>query len=348
MKERMRYWMLAAILAIFCGVGIYIWCRGGDAPSDSSRKDVRIAIAWRADADNEFCTNIVEAFREAGVMVTVLPQVKASYLDYSGDAVAATCLDADGIGYLSEASGALVRSRGYDGSNAAEVLSGVDGVIFTGGEDIAPTLLATPQDWHHIEAEIDYNAARDVSDFLTMTYCLDYDIPIIGFCRGAQMLGVVSGATIIQDIPTWFAQQELPYNYEHRRKKTDGETYRDYVPHNVTLTDGSLLARYFGTTTLTGCPSWHHQALLSTEGTPLRVTGITTVSGIDMVEGIERTDKACAVGVQFHPEAAIVKHTGKAVNSANADLFMTYDAAIPLFRAFIEVCSNSTPSTLGQ
>lgn len=204
MKERMRYWMLAAILAIFCGVGIYIWCRGGDAPSDSSRKDVRIAIAWRADADNEFCTNIVEAFREAGVMVTVLPQVKAGYLDYSGDAVATTCLDSCGIGYLSDASGALLRSRGCDGSNAAEVLSGVDGVIFTGGEDIAPTLLATPQDWHHIEAEIDYNAARDVSDFLTMTYCLDYDIPIIGFCRGAQMLGVVSGATIIQDIPTWF------------------------------------------------------------------------------------------------------------------------------------------------
>ena len=340
MKERMRYWMLAAILAIFCGVGIYIWCSGDNAPSDSSRKEVRIAIAWRADADNEFCTNIVEAFREAGVTVTVLPQVKAGYLDYSGDAVAATCLDADGIGYLSEASGALVRSRGYDGSNAAEVLSGVDGVIFTGGEDIAPTLLASPQDWHRIEAEIDYNAARDVSDFLTMTYCLDYDIPLIGFCRGAQMLGVVSGATIIQDIPTWFAQQGLSYNYEHRREKAEGETYRDYTPHDVTLTKGSLLARFFGTTTLTGCPSWHHQALLSTKGTPLRVTATTTVSGIDMVEGIEHTDKRCAVGVQFHPEAAIVKHVGKAMNNANAREFMTYEAAIPLFRAFIEVCKN--------
>ena len=355
--------MLAAILAIFCGVGIYIWCSGDNAPSDSSRKEVRIAIAWRADADNEFCTNIVEAFREAGVTVTVLPQVKAGYLDYSGDAVATKNLNADGIGYLNSASGALVRSRGCDGSNAAEVMKGVDGVIFTGGEDIAPTLLATPQDWHHIEAEIDYNAARDVSDFLTMTYCLDHDIPLIGFCRGAQMLGVVSGATIIQDIPTWFAQQGLPYHYEHRRENAAGErlrvgetsakrlstngaqessgmTYRDYAPHDVTLSEGSVLAHFFGTTTLTGCPSWHHQALLSTEGTPLRVTATTTVSGIDMVEGIERTDKRCAVGVQFHPEAAIVKHTGRAVNSANAREFMPYDAAIPLFRTFIEVCKK--------
>ena len=269
MKQTIKLWTLSAILAVICGVCVMTcYSSSGDAPSDSSRKEVRIAIAWRADADNEFCTNIVEAFREAGVTVTVLPQVKADYLDYCGNAVAATCLDSCGIGYLSDASGALLRSRGYDGSNAAEVMSGVDGVIFTGGEDIAPTLLATPQDWHRIEAEIDYNAARDVSDFLTMTYCLDHDIP------------------------------------------------------------------------LTGCPSWHHQALLSTEGTPLRVTATTTVSGIDMVEGIERTDKRCAVGVQFHPEAAIVKHTGKAVNSANADQFMAYDAAIPLFRAFIEVCKN--------
>ena len=59
-----------------------------------------------------------------------------------------------------------------------------------------------------------------------------------------------------------------------------------------------------------------------------------------MVEGIERTDKRCAIGVQFHPEAAIVKHVGKAVNNANAREFMAYDAAIPLFRTFIEVCKN--------
>jgi len=164
------------------------------------------------------------------------------------------------------------------------------------------------QDWHRIEAEIDYNAARDVSDFLTMTYCLDHDIPLLGFCRGAQMLGVVSGATVIQDIPTWFASQGLPYNYEHRREKAEGETYRDYTPHDVTL---------------------------------LSVTATTNVSGVDMVEGVERTDKRCAIGVQFHPEAAIVKHIGKGVNNANASQFMTYDAAMPLLRAFIEECKKS-------
>ena len=60
-----------------------------------------------------------------------------------------------------------------------------------------------------------------------------------------------------------------------------------------------------------------------------------------MVEGVERTDKRCAVGVQFHPEATIVKHIGKGVNNANASQFMTYDAAMPLLSAFIEECKKS-------
>ena len=93
--------------------------------------------------------------------------------------------------------------------------------------------------------------------------------------------------------------------------------------------------------TIICCPSWHHQALLGTGGTPLRVTATTTVSGIDMIEGIERTDKERAIGIQFHPEAAIVKHIGKGLNNANASLFMTRDAALPIFRAFIGECKSN-------
>jgi putative glutamine amidotransferase len=59
-----------------------------------------------------------------------------------------------------------------------------------------------------------------------------------------------------------------------------------------------------------------------------------------MVEGVERTDKRCAVGVQFHPEAAVVKHLGKGVNNDNASQFMSYDAAMPLIRAFVEECGK--------
>lgn len=226
-KKLLIQGFIAAIIVIFCGVCVKT-CR------DDDRKELKIAIAWRADTDNEFCTNVVEAFRLAGVNVTVLPQVKASYIDYEGSSVSTNQLDADGIGYLSNDAGLLVRAKAYDGSNVAEVLCDVDGVVFTGGEDISPSLYAVQEDWHHIEAEIDYNAARDVSDYLTMAYSLDHDIPIWGFCRGSQMLGVVSGAAMIQDLPVWFASQNLDYNYEHRREKRnqgDRNFYtRFYVP----------------------------------------------------------------------------------------------------------------------
>ena len=69
---------------------------------------------------------------------------------------------------------------------------------------------------------------------------------------------------------------------------------------------------------------------------PLDATGI--VVPIVMVEGVERTDKRCAIGVQFHPEAAIVKHIGRGVNNANATQFMYYDTAVLLLHSFIDVC----------
>jgi len=333
-----KHLLITAVALVLLSV-VLMSCSKGNDNNDSSSANVKIAIAWRADTDNEFCTNVANAFREAGVEVVVLPQVKAEYLGYDGDAVSASCLDPDGIGYLSNASGSLVRSNTYQNSNAAAILDGVQGVLFTGGEDISPSLYATQEDWHHITEEIDYNAARDVSDYLTMAYCLDHNIPLLGFCRGAQMLGVVSGATMIQDLPTWFAAQGLPYQYEHRRQKAAGETYRDYTPHDVRIDQGSVLSRLFGgCTSLSGCPSWHHQAILSVDGTPLRASATTTVSGVANIEGIERTDKQCAVAIQFHPEAAVVKHIGKGVNNANAAQFMSYDAAMPIFRAFVEQC----------
>ena len=321
-----------SVCILLCCITVLFSC------SQKNNDELKIAIAWRADTESEFCTNVINSLAEAGVQVVILDQVKAAYIQYDGNNVSATCIDDEAIGYLSEEYGSMVRTMTYQESNITEVMKDVDAVVFTGGEDISPTLLHIPQDWHHIEAEIDYNAARDVSDFLTMSYCLDNDIPLLGICRGAQMLGIVSGATMIQDIPTWLADQGLEYKHEHRRVKAEGETYRDHTPHSVTLEAGSKLAEFYSTTTLDGCPSWHHQAINSTEGTPLRVTATTTVSGKEMVEGVERTDKKCAIAVQFHPEESVMKSLGKARNSENAHKFMSYDDSMKIFSSFIEAC----------
>ena len=203
------------------------------------------------------------------------------------------------------------------------------GVLFTGGEDISPSLYFTPEPWHGIAEEIDYNAERDVSDYLTMTYCLDRDIPVMGFCRGMQMLSVVSGGEVIQDVPAYFSALGRKYGHEHRNQKTAPDSYRDYAPHGVEVEPESLLYEIVGTNRLTGCPSWHHQAVKSVDSTRLAVTGYTDTNGVRMIEAVERTDKTFAVGLQFHPEAALIKHLD---NADNRNDFMDRDTALSVFR----------------
>lgn len=286
-----------------------------------------VGIAWRADTDSEFFTNICRAVEEAGGTWVMLDQVCSADLDYdeAGELTAGVAA----LGCLDETAAKLVRCNSWHGSNAAEAVGAVSIVLFTGGEDISSTLFYAPEPWHGIVDEIDYNAERDVSDYLTMAYCLDNDIPVMGFCRGMQMLSVISGAEMMQDVPAYFAENGLAYNYEHRNQKATPDSYRDYAPHAVQVAEDSLLYGIVGTTELQGCPSWHHQAVKNVDDTRLAVTGYTDTNGVKMIEAVERTDKTFAVGLQFHPEAALVKNIDDAENKGD---FMDYDTALSIFQ----------------
>ncbi len=310
--------------------------------STPAEEPVRIGIAWRADTESEFYTNVVCALREAGAEPVLLPQVRMEGWNYVDSILAPEYIDENDV--LLQQYADMVKA-GYDNSNVSTSVEGVCAVVFTGGEDIAPTLLRNPEPWHGIEAEKDYNATRDVSDYLTMSYCLDHDIPVMGMCRGMQMLVVVSGGTIIQDLPTYFAQQGKSYNYEHRNQVEPG-VYRDYAPHDVYVLDTTswlyktvessntnALTQSHNHTIIHGAPSWHHQAAGSVEGTPLRVTGMLTTDGIDIIEAVQRTDKTFAVALQYHPEAAVVKRLDHDENAAD---FMTYDEAVAYFKTLVE------------
>ncbi|MBR4539503.1 MAG: gamma-glutamyl-gamma-aminobutyrate hydrolase family protein [Clostridia bacterium] len=163
----------------------------------------------------------------------------------------------------------------------------------------------------------------------------------MGFRRGAQMLGVISGGEVIQDIPTWFENQGVAYDYTHRNQKATPESYRDYAPHTVQVAKGSWLSDIVGTDTLTGCPSWHHQAIKNVDNTRLTVTGYTETNGIPMIEAIERTDKTFAMGLQFHPEAAVVKNLDGAANKGD---YMDYETALSVFRYIVEKSWLTLPS----
>ncbi|MBQ0070323.1 MAG: gamma-glutamyl-gamma-aminobutyrate hydrolase family protein, partial [Spirochaetales bacterium] len=81
--------------------------------------------------------------------------------------------------------------------------------------------------------------------------------------------------------------------------ESDGRTY---VPHSVQILEGTKLFSLLGTVVLNGVPSWHHQAVRSIEGTPLLVSATTETQGETIIEGVERTDKTFAIGIQWHPE----------------------------------------------
>ena len=290
-----------------------------------------IGIAWRGDTDSEFFTNICKVVEAAGASWVMLDQVQSADLDYDTDGRLTQGVTA--LGSLDEAAAKRVRVNTWHDSNAGSAVGTVSTVLFTGGEDVSPTLYYDPELWHGNVAEIDYNAERDVSDYLTMTYCLDHDIPVMGFCRGMQMLSVVSGAEVIQDVPAYFAELGLEYNDEHNNRKASPDSYRDYAPHDIRVVPDSFLYEMTGTETLTGCPSWHHQAVKSVDNTRLVVTGYTETDGIRMIEAVERTDKAFAVGLQFHPEAALVKHLENAENQGD---YMDYDTALSIFRWVVQ------------
>jgi len=290
-----------------------------------------IGIAWRADTDSEFFTNVCRAIEAAGGTWVMLDQVLSPDLTYDSEGRLQEGTTEQGS--LEEAAAKCVRVNTWYGSNAAEAVGNIPIVLFTGGEDISPSLYYTPEEWHGIEEEIDYNAARDVSDYLTMSYCLDHDIPVMGFCRGMQMLAVVSGAETIQDVPEYFSELGAEYGDEHRNRKDSPEGYRDYAAHDVQVVPGSFLYEMTGEEILTGCPSWHHQAVENVDFTRLKVTGYVETSGIRMIEAVERTDKDFAVGLQFHPEAAVVKHLDGA---DNRDDYMDYETALSFFRWIVE------------
>lgn len=267
---------------------------------------VVIGIAWREGLSGSSYVGTYKAIEAIGAKPILLGQVRSTDLRYTDGKIDSAHLDENDILLLNDANNIKLYTHSH--SNAADVMQNIDAVVFTGGEDISPTLFAKPEVWHGIEAEKDFNTTRDVSDYLLLAYCIDNDIPTLCICRGAQMLGVVAGAPLIQDIPTYYAGLGIDYNYIHRYNKSNPDAAKEYISHpSVVTRKNSLFYDIIKADTLHGCPSWHHQAIGDLSNTSAVVTATTISQGVEIVEALEIPDKEFIVGVQFHPEYVMAK-----------------------------------------
>lgn len=306
---------------------VLVFISGCSFNDERKESPVKVAIAWSNQQDSYSFQSTLKAVKAAGGEPVVLDMVRSFDLGYDESGHIIGCKDEHGI--LSSDSAKLVKCNTFQNSNVADVIKDYKCVIFPGGSDICPTLYYNEQPWHGIDGDTSYSAERDVSDYLLMSYCLENDIPAFCICRGMQLLSIVSGADMIQDIGQYMDSLGITYSNTHR------DPYKKvFISHDVyVLSHDSILYTIPKEDVIAKVPSWHHQIVGNVNGTRLVVTAISMSDGIPVIEGVERTDKDFVVGVQFHPEVAVAKVID---NELDAGDFMNYDAALAYFKRLIQ------------
>lgn len=170
-----------------------------------------------------------------------------------------------------------------------ELFENCDGILLAGGNDIGPKRYGEKVSPHtkHIHEE------RDAQELKLGTWAVSDNKPLLAICRGMQMLNVLRGGTLYQDIPT-----ELPNADTHEIPDEKSSEREHQIVHLLSIEPNSQLAKILNMKTI-GANAYHHQAI-KILGKGLVVTARTPD---EVIEAVELPDHPFAIGVQAHPES---------------------------------------------
>lgn len=176
-----------------------------------------------------------------------------------------------------------------DPEAVAAAVAVADGILLTGGGDVVSLLYGEEP---HPASKLQ-DPTRDEMELAVTRRALERGLPILGICRGAQVLNVALGGTLLQDIPS-----QAPGACKHY-----SEGLETVLLHTIEIEPDTLLSRVLQTTSM-AVNSWHHQTV-NRLGAGLRVN---CRARDGLIEGVEAADGRPILGVQFHPEECAAKY----------------------------------------
>jgi len=193
--------------------------------------------------------------------------------------------------------------------HAAVLTERIDGLLLSGGGDVAPERYGT-SDVHPTTYGV--HALRDRFELELVDAANARNMPILGICRGLQLLNVAYGGTLVQDVAS--SESEALEHRQHETKRA-----KDDLGHQVRLDPNSVLAAIYGQETI-GVNSFHHQAI-DAVGDGLTVIGRATD---DVIEAVADARRPFVLAVQWHPEMLFERHADH----------------LELFRSFVRVAAR--------
>ena len=179
---------------------------------------------------------------------------------------------------------AVLVSPAHGADDVAALIQVSAGLVLSGGEDVAPSRYGEEP----IPDLFDVNPVRDTMEWRAMDAALERGIPVLGICRGMQLMNVYFGGTLYQDLPSQYGA-----TVDHHQSAPWGEHH-----HEVRCTEGSRLHQALERCEPIHINSFHHQAVKD-----LAPSLVCTAKAADgLIEGIESTEHDWVVGVQWHPE----------------------------------------------